>query len=283
MLALQARQVRPEPLGTVVQHAPVQLELALAGTAAHADTALLPLQVAPGADQPRGAVRHLRQLHLHLADVALRALAEDIEDQAGAVDHVPVQEALEVALLRRAECRVEHDHVGIERVGGFLQLLGLARADEQRRVRPRTAARQRMHRQRAGGGGQQGELAEAFLEVMLAEIDADEDGARRGSVGSSSGIQGMARMRWKYGMVSGGWPTEDPPCPVPSRDGCPHRAGGRSGEMRRLSGRHRPRWRTGTGHRCNPKGRQADALGRRPQVAAAARQISSRRNHPRGS
>jgi hypothetical protein len=46
-------------------------------------------------------VLELRQLDLQLAFVRARALREDVEDQAGAVDDATLQQLLEVALLHR--------------------------------------------------------------------------------------------------------------------------------------------------------------------------------------
>ena len=58
----------------------VGLELRLAGTA-HADAALLALEVGPAAHQAAGDVLQLRELDFELALEAAGALREDVEDQ----------------------------------------------------------------------------------------------------------------------------------------------------------------------------------------------------------
>ena len=70
--------------------AAVGLELRFAGTA-QADAAALALEVGPAAHQARGHVLELRELDLQLAFVAARALREDVEDQAGAVEHAALE------------------------------------------------------------------------------------------------------------------------------------------------------------------------------------------------
>ncbi len=108
--------------------------------------------------------------------MALGALGKDVQDQAGTVDHMALEKALQVTLLCRAQGMVEHHDIRIQRIGRFPEFLGLARANEQRRVRARAFAGQHMHRHGAGGGGQQGKLAQAFLKIVLAKIHAYEDG-----------------------------------------------------------------------------------------------------------
>ena len=87
----------------LLQQAAVGFELGFAGTAQADGTTALALQVGPAAHQARGHVLELRQFDLQLAFGAARALREDVQDQAGAIDHATFQRALEVALLHRAE------------------------------------------------------------------------------------------------------------------------------------------------------------------------------------
>lgn len=149
----------------------VGLELRLAG-AAQADPALLAFEVGPGADQPRRQVLQLRELHLQLAFVAARALREDVEDQAGAIDHAPVQRALQIALLRGRERMIEDDDVDLVRVAGEAQFLGLAAADEHRGVGARTSSGEGDCGMGARAGSKQAEFFETGFEIGLAEIDA---------------------------------------------------------------------------------------------------------------
>ena len=91
-------------LHALANEAAVCFELRFAGTA-HADAALLTLEVSPSAHEARGDVFQLRELHFELAFVAARALREDVEDEAVAIEHAAAGVLLEVALLARARAR----------------------------------------------------------------------------------------------------------------------------------------------------------------------------------
>ena len=54
----------------------------------------------------------LRELDFQLALEAARALREDIEDQAVAIEHAPLGELLEIALLAGRERVIDQDHIG---------------------------------------------------------------------------------------------------------------------------------------------------------------------------
>ena len=83
----------------------------------------------------------LRELDLQLAFGALRALREDVEDQADAIDDAALERALEVALLRAGQRVIEDDEVGVGRGAPRGDFVDLAAAGEQRRIGPRRAAR----------------------------------------------------------------------------------------------------------------------------------------------
>ena len=89
-----------------------RLQLRLAGTA-QADAALLALQVRPAAHQAAGDVLQLRELDFELALEAARALREDVEDEAVAIQHAPLDELLEIALLAGRERVVDQNDVGL--------------------------------------------------------------------------------------------------------------------------------------------------------------------------
>jgi hypothetical protein len=57
-------------------------------------------------------------------------LGENVEDQAGAVDHPAFGQLLEIALLYRAERVVDENDVGVERGAVFAQFLSLSGTDE---------------------------------------------------------------------------------------------------------------------------------------------------------
>src|SRR5690606_24148085 len=90
-------------LHTLLQQASVRLELGLARPAQADGAAALAFQVGPAADQTGRDVAQLRQFDLQFALGAARALREDVQDQARAVDDPAFQRPLQVALLDRAE------------------------------------------------------------------------------------------------------------------------------------------------------------------------------------
>src|SRR5207248_3825220 len=65
---------------------------------------------------------------------AARALREDVEDQAVAIEHPPLDELLEVALLARGKRVIDEDDLRVTRVRDAPQLLRLAARSEERRV-----------------------------------------------------------------------------------------------------------------------------------------------------
>ena len=97
-------------------------------------------------------VLQLRELDLELAFEAARALREDVEDEAVAVEHAPLDELLEVALLARATARGRRGSTSASLAAATaLELLGLAAAHEVARIGARAAAGDGRHRLRAGG------------------------------------------------------------------------------------------------------------------------------------
>ena len=134
VLLLDLLQARLHRLDALADHAPVELDLRLARAAAQADAAGLALEVRPAPHQARGLVLQPRQLDLQLALMALSARGEDVEDQRGAVGHRHAEVLFEVALLRRRQGLVEDDTAGLMGLHRGLDLVGLARADEQRRI-----------------------------------------------------------------------------------------------------------------------------------------------------
>ena len=76
----------------------------------------------------------LRQFHLQLALVGGGALGENVENQAGAVEHPDLQALFKIALLGRRQRVVEDDDFDGVIEHGETDFVGLAAADEIRRV-----------------------------------------------------------------------------------------------------------------------------------------------------
>ena len=106
---LDGLEVALDPIDALVDAAAVELDLRFARTADEPQSAALALEMRPGADQARALIGQRRQLDLQAAFPALRPGAEDLQDQPGAVDHLALPGALEVALLHRAQRGVD-DH-----------------------------------------------------------------------------------------------------------------------------------------------------------------------------
>ena len=114
---------------------PVGFELGFTGTArADAAAELRHLHAVPG--QPRQHVLQLRQFDLQLAFPRARMPRKNVEDELRAVDHPPLDDLFNVALLRRTEIVIEEKNVGIDRSGRARNFLQLARANQRRRIGP---------------------------------------------------------------------------------------------------------------------------------------------------
>jgi hypothetical protein len=96
---------------TLAQLATVAFELGLAGPTQADATDALPGEVGPHAGEARQAVLELSQLDLQPPFVCGGAASEDIENERRAVDHLDIERAFQVALLRRGEVVVDHDDV----------------------------------------------------------------------------------------------------------------------------------------------------------------------------
>ena len=141
LLALGAMQVAGAPHGfqlalqlddLFLEDAPVGLDLGLARTTEEAGAAPLALEVGPAPDQPAALVVEVRQLDLQRAFPGARAAAENLQDDAGAVEDLGVELLFEIALLDRGERMVDHDKLAA-RLGHLFGDLGdLAGADQRR-------------------------------------------------------------------------------------------------------------------------------------------------------
>ncbi len=195
-LALHLDQPRLQRLDPLGDHAPVELDLGLARAAALAGAAGLALQVAPAPHEAAAEVLQPGQLDLQLALVALRPLREDFQDQRGAVGHGHAQRALQVALLGGRQRLVEDHAFGAVHLHQGLDLVGLAAADEQRRVGCLASGDDALDGDITGALGEQGQLVERGIEVLAgAEVDTHQHhacgrAARGRGGGPLLGVQG---------------------------------------------------------------------------------------------
>ena len=172
---------QPRHLG--VDAATVQLDLRLTGaTASHARAGAADLTTGlPGhrltpTTKARQQVLELSELDLRLALPALGVLAEDVEDDGGAVDHLDLHRILERAPLARSELRVGDDGVRAQRGHDIRELLHLAAPEVGARVRMRAPLQQAVEHDGAGGLGEGRELAQRVLGLLdgAARVHADE-------------------------------------------------------------------------------------------------------------
>src|SRR5581483_4517068 len=93
----------------LADQAAVGFDLRFAGAAQEAEAAALALKMRPAANQARALVCEMRKLRLQAALARLGPLAENFENERGAVQHLGVPGALEIALLHRRKLRVDDD------------------------------------------------------------------------------------------------------------------------------------------------------------------------------
>ncbi len=107
--ALDAVELALQPRDALADQPAVDFELALAGAAKKAEAAALAFEMGPRPHQPRALIGQRRQFDLQAALMGARALAEDFEDQAGAVDDLGLPASFEIALLHRRQRAVDDD------------------------------------------------------------------------------------------------------------------------------------------------------------------------------
>ena len=91
-------------------------------------------QIADFAAETGQVVAEESQLDLDRTYLGRGVLGEDVEDQRLPVDHVAVEDLLEIALLGRRQRLVEHDNVDVEGGCQGRQLFGFPRTYERSRI-----------------------------------------------------------------------------------------------------------------------------------------------------
>ncbi len=92
---------------------PVGLDLGLAGAADEAEAAALALKMGPGAHQPALLIAEMGMLHLQRAFPGARPATEDLQNQAGAIQHLGFPGPLQVALLAGRQLGIDHHQLGL--------------------------------------------------------------------------------------------------------------------------------------------------------------------------
>ena len=125
------------------------------------------------------------ELDLQLAFVGLRALREDLEDQLGAVERAHIELLLDVPLLRGRHLVAEDDVRGVDLGCGAGNLLDLAGAGVELRIGAAAPAADHAVANDAGTFNQTNHLGDAFLVIVVTEVEAHDD--RRPGIGGANG------------------------------------------------------------------------------------------------
>ncbi|MDF2493042.1 MAG: methylase RsmC, partial [Microbacterium sp.] len=123
----------------------------------------------------RQQVLELGQFDLRLSLATLRMLAEDVEDDRGAVDDLDLHDVLEGAPLAGRELGVGDDRVGTGGRDDAAQLLGLPSSDVRRGIRVRAPLQHPVEHDRAGRLGESRELAQGVLRILLGTLGVHTD------------------------------------------------------------------------------------------------------------
>ena len=122
-----------QPHDAIADQPPVGLDLGFAGAAEEAEAAALTLKMGPGADQAGALIIEMGEFDLQDAFAGAGAGAENVQDQAGAVDDLAAPGLFQVALLHRGKLGVDNDDADLVFLEqGFLHR-DLALAEQHRR------------------------------------------------------------------------------------------------------------------------------------------------------
>ena len=100
-----------DPHEPLVDQSPVGLDLGFTWAAQEAEAAPLAFKVGPGPNQPGSLILQMREFDLECALLRHRAFAENIQDQASAVDDLAAPGAFQIALLHRRQGGIDDHHL----------------------------------------------------------------------------------------------------------------------------------------------------------------------------
>ena len=178
-----------EPHDAFVDQPAVDLDLAFAGPAEEAETAALAFQVGPGPDQARALVGQMRQFDLQRAFLGGSAIAENLQDQARAVDHLGAPGPFQVALLHRGQSGIDDDDTDAVALARLLRRRDLAFAQQG----GGTDGAQRLDGGVDDGQPDGGRQAHGLRQLRL--HGAARVAAAESFVGENDGSPGRAAMR----------------------------------------------------------------------------------------
>ena len=118
---------------------------------------------------------HLRKFDLQAALCATRALAENIENQIGAIDHAHTDVLFDIANLDRRQRVIEHDQVGIvgAHCGGYF--FKLATAGKTRRIGFGALADNRFGHAGPSSVDELHRFGKPFVEESIVKIEAHQN------------------------------------------------------------------------------------------------------------
>jgi hypothetical protein len=92
---------------------------------------------------------------------------KNIEDQLGTVDHPPLDDLLDISLLRSGEIVIEEEKVRVHRGGGAGNFFQLARANQSGGIGPVAPLQNLANNFRARAAGQCPQLGERFIRIKF--------------------------------------------------------------------------------------------------------------------
>jgi hypothetical protein len=128
----------------------------------------------PVADEPRQQVFELGELDLPLALACPRPPGEDVENELGSIQHLPIERVLELTQLSRRQLVVEHHEVDVGLCARHGQRSRLSAADERGRIRLGALLQHAQHHSPASRLGQARQLVERRLRIDAARCASDE-------------------------------------------------------------------------------------------------------------